>query len=157
MDKVMTMTVNDQASRPKLLWRLAGPPKFTAEDKAQTARNLNLMLPAAIVLLGFRALYAVVQQGFVSGYEVAVILLMLVVGGLWFVARRGYVLAAASALLLLTFIALVAIAALANKIFDGAFAGLVVVILMAGLLLDWKSAVVTVVLSIGASNTQPNQ
>jgi GAF domain-containing protein len=146
------MTENNQAARSSLPRRVAGPPEYTAEDKAQTAKNLGIFLPVAIVLLGIQILLAFVQQGFqLTGFEVVVMALMLMLGGLWAMTRRGYVIAAATLLLLLTFVGMVFIASQANKIFDGAFTALVVVIVMAGVLLGWKVATVMMILSIAAA------
>ena len=83
--------------------------------------------------------------------KLAIIVLMLLLGGLWVMARRGYVMAAATLLLLLAFAGMVFIASQANKLFDGAFAALFVVIVMAGVLLGWKAVVVMVALSIAAA------
>jgi hypothetical protein len=113
------MTENNQAARSSLPRRVAGPPEYTAEDKAQTAKNLGIFLPVAIVLLGIQILLAFVQQGLqLTGFEVVVMLLMLTLGGLWAMTRRGYVIAAATLLLLLTFVGMVFIASQANKIFE---------------------------------------
>ena len=148
----MTTTASNQPSRTSWLRRLAGSPGFTVEDQAQTARNLNIILPAAIALLGIRVLFAFMQQGLqLSGFDVVVIGLMFILGGLWAITRRGHIRAAAILLLCLTFVAMVYIASQALKIFDGAFLALVVVILMAGLLIDWKAAVVMMALSIAAA------
>ncbi len=145
------MTVNEQAHRSGWQRRIAGAPEFTPEDKAKTARNLNILLPAAILLLGIRALVAVVQQGFVSEFELAIFGLLVILGGLWVLTRLGHVLAAAVLLLLITFASMVFIASQANQLFDGAFAALILAILMAGVLLGWKAAIVMVALSIGAA------
>lgn len=146
------MTVNDQAAQSSLPRRVAGLPEYAVEIRAQTAQNLRIFLPVAIVLLGVRVLFAFVQQGFqLTGSEVVIMALMLMLGGLWAMTRRGYVIAAAILLLPLTFIGMVFIASQANKIFDSASAALVVVIVMAGVLLGWKAAIVMVILSIAAA------
>jgi hypothetical protein len=104
------------------------------------------------VLLGIRVLLAFVEQSFrLSDFEAAILLLMLVLIGLWVMVRRGYVLAAATLLLLLSFVGMVFIASQANKLFDGAFVALFVVILMAGVLLGWKAAIIMTALSIAAA------
>jgi GAF domain-containing protein len=146
------MTTSKQSTRSSLFWRVAGPPTYTTDDKAQMARNLRIFLPVALVLLGVRVVFAFVQQGFqLTGFEIAVMALMLAVVGLWLMTRRGYVVAAATLLLLLTFVGMVFIASQANKLFDGAFAALMVVIVLAGVLLGWKAALVMVALSIAAA------
>lgn len=145
------MTATNHSSRSGWVRRVAGPPEYTAEDKAQMARNLNVFLPVAMLLLGIRVLVAIVQQGFISEFEVAIIAFILVVGGIWILVRRGYVLAAATLLILITFASMVYIASDANQLFDGAFAALILVILMAGVLLGWKAAIIMVVLSIAAA------
>ena len=71
--------------------------------------------------------------------------------GLWVMVRRGYIMAAATLLLLLSFVGMVFIASQANKLFDGAFVALFVVILMAGVLLGWKAVVIVIALSIAAA------
>ncbi len=148
----MTTTASNQPPRSSWLRRLAGPPEYTAEDKAQTGKNLNILLPVAAVLLGIRVLFAFFEQGFqLSGFEFAIIVLILLLGGLWAMARRGYVLAAATLLILLSFVSMVFIALQANKLFDGAFAALFMVIVMAGVLLGWKAVVVVVAMSIAAA------
>ncbi len=148
----MTMTAIKQVSVTRLSRRIVGSLRLSAEDKAQTARNLKIILPAGIALLGVRVMFAFVQQNFQIGdYDLAVIVLMLVLGGLWVLARRGYIMPTATLLLLLAYLGLVYIAAQANKLFDGAFAGLFVVILMAGLLLGWKAAMVMVGLCVAAA------
>ena len=148
----MTTTQSNQPSRSSWLRRQAGSLEHSAEDKVQMARNLNVILPAAIVLLGVRVLFAFVQQGLhLSEFDVAVVGLMLVFSGLWAMARRGYATATAILSLFIAFIAVVSIASQDLKVFDGAFLGLFVVILMAGLLIDWKAAVVMVALSIAAA------
>ncbi len=131
---------------------MAGPPEYRAEDTAQTARNLNIILLAALALLSIRVLFAFVQQGLeLNGFDVGVLALMLMLGGLWAMTRRGHVRAAAILLLSLTFTGMVFMASQADQLFDGAFAALVVVIVMAGVLLGWKAAMIMVVLSAAAA------
>jgi GAF domain-containing protein len=154
-DKVMIMTATDQPTKPGLLRRVAGPPEYTAEDKAQIARNLNVFLPVAILLLGIQVLSqvlpAIVQKGPVNNFELVVGALILALGGLWVLVRLGRPLAAATLLLFVAFAAMVVVASQANKLFDGAFAALIVLILMAGVLLGWKAAIAMTVLSIAAA------
>jgi putative methionine-R-sulfoxide reductase with GAF domain len=104
------------------------------------------------MLLGIRVLFAFVQQGFqVNGFDVAVMVLMFMLVGLWAMTRRGHVRVAAILLLSLTFSGMVFMASQADHLFDGAFAALVVVIVMAGVLLGWKAAAIMVVLSVAAA------
>ena len=146
------MTANNTAAQSNLRIRVAGPPEYRAEDTAQTARNLNIILLAALVLLSIRVLFAFVQQGFeLNGFDVAVLALMLMLGGLWAMTRRGHIRAAAILLLSLTFTGMVFMASQSGQLFDGAFAALAVVIVMAGVLLDWKAAVIMVGLSVAAA------
>jgi GAF domain-containing protein len=146
---VKSMTANNQAAKSSRLRRVAGPPEYTAEDKAQTARYLSVLLPAAAVLLGVRVLFAFVQQGLkLQEADFLLLGLMVLFGALWTIARRGHVLAAASALLFVVFFSVVFLASQEDGLFDGAFAALSVVILLAGLLLGWKAAAVMAGLSI---------
>jgi GAF domain-containing protein len=144
------MTANDQPTKPGLLRRVAGPPSFSAEDKARTARYLSVLLPAAAVLFGVRVLFAFVQHGFrLEEADYLLLGLMALFVALWVITRRGYVLAAASTLVFIVYFGMVYLAAqTAHGLFDGAFGALPVVILMAGLLLGWKAAVVMGGLSI---------
>jgi GAF domain-containing protein len=146
------MTASDSAPKTNLLQRVARPSSYATEDKARTALYLNVLLPAAMMLLGARVLFAFAQQNF-KLEEADFLLLGLIAffGALWVVTRRGYVLAAASALLLVVFFVMVYLAAQSNGLFDGAFAGLAVVILMAGLLLGWKATAVMAGLSIATA------
>ncbi|HTP10231.1 MAG TPA: GAF domain-containing protein [Anaerolineae bacterium] len=145
------MTANNQAARTSWLKRVAGPPEYTAEDKAQIARNLNVLLPAAMLLLGIQVVLALVEDPRISFFKGAIVVLIVVLAGLWILERRGYVLLAATLLIIIAFVSMVFIASQANRLFDGAFAGLIVVILMAGVLLGWKAAIVMTALSIAAA------
>jgi GAF domain-containing protein len=146
------MTENSQAAQSSLPRRVAELLEYAAEDKAQTAKNLRIFLPVAFVLLGIQLLFTFVQQGFqLTGVELVIIALLLMLSGLWLMTRRGHVIAAATLLLLLTFVGMVFSASQANKIFDSAFAAVVVVIVMAGVLLGWRAAIVMVVLSVAAA------
>ncbi len=146
------MTAKNKAVQPSWRQRVAGPPTLSAEDRAQTARYLNILLPVAMVLLGVRVAFAFVEQGFsLSTGDFLLLVLIALLGGLWALTRRGYVLAAASALLFITFFGMVYLASQANGLFDGAFAALAIVILMAGLLIDWKAVIVMGGLSIAAA------
>ncbi len=146
------MTANNHAAQSSRLRRLAGPPEFTAEDKLKTARNLNIILPAAMVLLVIRVVSAFARHGFqFEIYDIPVIVLLIALGPLWLLTRRGYVRAAATLLLILTFADMVYLAAVANKVFDGAFPALFVVILLAGVLLGQKAAIVMAALSVAAA------
>lgn len=151
MDKVKIMTATNQSSRSSWLRRVAGPPEFTAEDKAQIARNLNVFLPAAMLLLGVQVVLAFVNNPQISFFKGAIVVLIVVLGGLWILARQGHVVLAASLLIFIAFFAMVFIASQANRLFDGAFAGLMVIVLIAGVLLGWKAAIIMVCLSVAAA------
>jgi len=146
------MTANDPTTKPSLLRRVAGPPDFTTESKMQTARYLNIILPATIVLLGVLVTSTVLGRGFeLNGFDFLVLGLMVILVGLWVLTRRGYVLAAASALLFITFFAMVFAASKSGGLFDGAFVALVLLIVLSGLLIDWKTAFVMGGMSIAAA------
>ena len=146
------MNVNNQAAQSSLPQHVAGPPEYSAEDQAQAARNLNIILLTAIALLGIRVLFALFQQNYqLIDFDVDVIILMAMLGGLWVMARRGYVRAATMLLPLLTFFGMVYIASQADGLFDGAFAALVVVIILGGILMGWKAAIIMAVLSTAAA------
>jgi GAF domain-containing protein len=146
------MTANDQPTKPGLLRRVAGPPTLSAEGKVQTARYLNIILPTTIVLLGVLEASIVAGRGFeFNGFDFLVLGLILILVGLWVLTRRGYVLAAASALLFVTFFAMAFAASKSGGLFDGAFMALVLLIVLAGLLIDWKTAFIMGGMSIVAT------
>jgi GAF domain-containing protein len=145
------MTTNDSAAKTSWLRRVAGPPEYTAEDKAHIARILGIFLPILMLLLAIQVAFNVVQQDYRSGTQAVIVALIVVLGGLWFTARRGYIVAAATLLIFIAFGAMVYIASTRDKIFDGAFAALIVTVITAGLLLGWKAAMVMALLSVAAA------
>lgn len=146
------MTAENKAGQPSWPRRVVGPPQLDADDKVQTARYLNILLPATLVLLGARVLFAFVQQGLgLDTIDFLLLVLMVLLGVLWAMTRRGYVLAAATALLFIAFFGMVYIASQSTGLFDSAFAALAIVIVLAGLLNNWKTVIVMAGLSIAAA------
>ena len=148
------MTAKNNADQSSWLGRIVGPPKLNAEDKAQTAKYLNAVLPAAMVLIGvllaFTLLEHVAQGHGLNIIDFLLLALIVILGILWAMARRGHMMAASSVLLFIAFLGLVYIASISTGVFDSAVTALAVVILIAGLLVDWKTAVVMAGLSIAA-------
>jgi len=139
-----------EPTKTRWLRRVAGPPQYTAEDKARIARNLSIFLPVLMLLLVIQVAANVAQKGYFSDTQAVIVALIVVIGGLWLMTRRGHVLAAATLLLFIALGAMVYVASTLDKIFDGAFAALIVTVILAGLLLGWQAVIVMALLAIAA-------
>lgn len=141
------MTASPPAPQFNWFKRLITPPRFADKDKTYTAKLLNIILLVSIVLLSVRLVIGVVQNAFVLSTIEAILLgLILLLSGLLLMMRRwGRVKLASGLLLISVYAGMTYIAATGtDHIYDGAFAALAVLSIMAGLLLGWQAALIVI-------------
>lgn len=131
--------------------RFFGPPQFEGDvEKTQSAFYLNATLWISMLLLLVLTVSVVIIHD--ANYlltSVSLLVLILAMAGLQFVMRLGYVKLANIFTLLITWAILINQARLASGIYDTAYiGGTVIVILLAGLLLDFRYSVLFAILSI---------
>ncbi|MCA9933224.1 MAG: GAF domain-containing protein [Ardenticatenaceae bacterium] len=118
------------------------PPTFADEDITRKAKQLNFFLLAAtLLLLIFLIIRFTTFADLFRGPNLILGSLMLILIGLVFTLRRGYVQEASYALVTLSWIALTYLAWVADGIRDVTFVAQFIVLLMAGLFLGWRTAV----------------
>ncbi len=135
-----------------LLRTFIRPPVFPDEDKTRTARHLNAILFMTARLLGGMFVLLVIRRYAIfepTAFTVGALAVVMV--GLLFVLKRGYVRAASYLYLAIGWLGLSVLAWSADGIRDVAFVAYFVIILAAGLLLSWREAVAFTGLSILAS------
>lgn len=140
------MTLSSPYSQLKRLIRLAAPPRFDSEAKTQAARYLNVILLAGVLLLGARLIIGLIQSNFqLPDIDPALVILEVVLIGLLILMRRGQVRLASMLLLASTYVGLTYMAAISPaRIYDGGYAALSVLVIMAGLLLGWRAALIMI-------------
>jgi GAF domain-containing protein len=141
------MTANPDASRTtSWLKRIFAPPQFTDEDKNRTARLLNTILWGTIALLTLRVIFSI-QEILRELNTVDAILtgLVLFLFFLVWLMHRGRVRLAAALLVGSAYVGMAYLASTSNeRIYDGSFAALSAVSIMAGLLLGWPAALLII-------------
>jgi PAS domain S-box-containing protein len=135
---------------PTWLQRLLVPPIFDDQEKTRTARILNSFIWSAVGLLLAIILLRIFVWG--SGLESKAIrllaLIILILIGMQFLMRRGYVHGASTFLVIATWLTLSYQAWIADGIRDVATVGYLVIVLMASLLLGWRQGSIVGGLSI---------
>ncbi len=144
------MTTSAISIRVDRFRRLITPPRFADEEKTRIAQLLNVILLAGIVLLSARVLIALLQGDLVFSTLNAILTgMILLLIGLLILMHRGEVRLAGIILLGSIFIGMTYIAATSpTLIYDGSFAALTALVIMAGLLLGWQAAVIMIGLEI---------
>ena len=131
------------------LRKFFSPPVFEDESKVRTARILNIILWAGLLLLVFLRGFTVSgDKNWIQRLSNPISLLILILIGLIFVMKLGYIRQASFLLLTATWAALSFQAYSNSGIYDVAYIGTVILILMAGLLLGFKYSILFGVLSI---------
>jgi GAF domain-containing protein len=153
----MTMTVSESSTSTNRLRRALAAPQFVDSDKTQTAQYLNAILIAGALLLGLRVFIGALQNGGILPTDLLLVGLIGALIALLAIMRRGYVKAASVILLGITFVGMVYIASTSDGIFDGSFAALIALVIMAGLLLGWKASLVMAALGSTAGWWLANQ
>ncbi len=120
------------------------------EDKTRSAFLLNVIGWSTIGVLTFLLLFRSLQAQDVNLVEVNLILIALITatGVVLFLSHNGQVQAASFLLVAIYWLGLGYVAWVADGIRDVTFIGLVVPILLAGLLLGWRGAVIVTLLSM---------
>ncbi len=144
------MTASETSTKPNWFRRLITPPRFADEEKTYIAQLLNVILIAGIILLSIRVIVAIPQGEFAfSTLYVILIVMILILIGLLILMRRGQVQLTSIILLGSIFSGMTYIAATSpTLIYDGSFAALTALAIMAGLLLGWRAAVIVIGLEI---------
>jgi PAS domain S-box-containing protein len=135
---------------PNWLQRLLVPPIFDDQEKTRTARILNSFIWSAVaILLGIILLRVLVWgSGLGSTAIRLLILIILILIGVQFIMRRGYVHAASIFLISATWLALTYQAWIADGVRDIATIGYLIIVLLASLLLGWRQGILIGMLSI---------
>jgi GAF domain-containing protein len=141
------MTANPDAGRiTSWLKRIFAPPQFTDEDKNRTARLLNTILWGTIALLTLRLIFSI--QEILRGLNTVDAILTGLVLALFFLLwlmHRGRVRLSAALLIGIAYVGMAYLASTSNeRIYDGSFAALSAVSIMAGLLLGWPAALLII-------------
>jgi hypothetical protein len=125
------------------------PPVFDNESVNRQAQQLNAILLSISSLVFVYLLIRIASGDRIFGITNLVLeILILVMIGLQYFLRRGYVQAASYALLSTGWIALAYLAWNADGIRDVAFIANIIIILMSSLLLGWRAASVFTTLTI---------
>jgi GAF domain-containing protein len=125
------------------------PPVFENEDKSRSARILNIILWASIFLLLISRIISIKDnQNWAQRLINPVSILIGIMVMLVFVVKLGYIRQTSFILLAATWAALSFQAYTSNGIYDVAYVGTVILILLAGLLLDFKYSIVFAFLTI---------
>lgn len=136
----------------KSILKLFSPPIFKDEIKTQQARHLNAVLWVTIVLCAvLEGAQIFLDSNLIEKTKITFLVLIFVMAGLHVVLRMGYVKTASFFLLFLGWIILMWQAGSSSAIYDTAFIGSVLVILMAGLLLNFGYSMFFVALSVIAA------
>lgn len=131
--------------------RFFGPPSFPEdEDKTRSAAILNAIGWSTLVIVVSILLIRMVQRNDVNLAEVNWVLtaIILAMGSVLYLTRRGYVRAASIFLLATLWGGLTYVAWVADGIRDVTFFAYSIVVLIAGLLLGWRGTAVVTLLSI---------
>jgi PAS domain S-box-containing protein len=135
---------------PTWLQRLLAPPIFDDQEKTRTARILNSFIWSAVAILLGIILVRILVWG--NGWESKAIrllaLIILILIGVQFIMRRGYVRGASIFLVTATWLILTYQAWIADGIRDVTMVGYLIIVLMASLLLGWWQGIVMGGLSI---------
>ena len=136
------MTGSESSTSISRLRRILAAPQFADSEKTQTAQYLNAILIVGTLLLGLRVFIGALENSGIVPNDWLLVGLIGALIGLLAIMRRGYVKAASVILLGMLFVAMAYIASTADGIFDGSFAALMALVIMAGLLLGWQAALV---------------
>lgn len=135
---------------PNWLQNLLSPPIFDDQEKTRSARILNSFAWSAIGILVILILLRLIIWKTSSGSTSLRILfaIILILGAVQFMIRRGYVRSASIFLIIATWIALTYQAWIADGIRDVATIGYLIIVLMASLLLGWREGSIVGILSV---------
>jgi GAF domain-containing protein len=131
--------------------KILAPPVFQGdEDKTRSAAILNAIGWSTLLIVVLVLVIRIIQGGDVNLIEVNGILVVIIaiIGFILYVSHRGYVKAASNLLVITLWGALSYVAWAADGIRDIAFFAYMLPILIAGLLIGWRGAVVTTLVSI---------
>lgn len=127
--------------------QIFNPPVFEDEEKTRMARFLNVTLLAAIAMMtGFIVIESIL--GAIGGLAfMSSIFLVFFMVGMLLLLRRGYVKSASFLFVLMSWLDLTFQAWTGEAVRDEAFVALIVILLLANLLLGWRTGVLFAVLS----------
>lgn len=134
----------------KLIKKFFFPPIFTDTKKSQEARFLNAILWVSLFLFIVLEIIAI-SINFLDGAAKFIFWgLILLVGTMQFVMRMGHVKLASIITLTVAWMLLTFQAYKSSAIYDSAFTSTIIIILLAGLLLDSRYSILFAALTIGA-------
>lgn len=128
------------------------PPKFDDENKDRSARLLNIIQLVTILAVSAQIIVYFLSSPSDSLLDTRFILsgLVIIVVGLNYLMRRGYVRAASLIFVSIWWIALTYLSWNANGLRDSAFVAYIVIIIMASVLIGWRASIIFTMLSIAA-------
>lgn len=126
------------------------PPTFASAEQNRTARILNTILLAAIILV---AVFLIVRLATgiytlqdTNLYVLGGLNILLI--GLWFVMRRGYLRLAAAGTVIFAWLALAYVSYISGGVRDSGYIVFFVIAMIASLVLGWREAVALLALTI---------
>ena len=131
----------------KSIQKIFLPPIFNDNEKTQSALYLNAVLWISILVLVMLEILRFNNDSITSA-RIAFLALIIILIGLQFVLRMGYVRIASIFALTIGWSILVFQAATSSALYDTAFVGTILIILLAGLLLNFRYSVLFAILSI---------
>ena len=132
------------------IYRFLAPPVFAEEDKTRRAAILNATGWSTLFSVSIILLIRILQGQDTNLFEVNLVLtaVLLIIGLVLFLTHSGHVQTAGILFVTATWIALTCVAWIADGIRDVTFFATIIPILMAGLLLGWRGAVLVTLASI---------
>lgn len=125
------------------------PPIFEDQDKSRKAQILNVILWAGLILLiVLRVLSVAGDGGWVQRLSNPISFLIVILAGLIFVMKLGYIRQTSFLLLIAVWAALSFQAYSIAGIYDVAYLGTVILVVLAGLLLDFRYSILFAALAI---------
>ena len=137
------------------IYSFLAPPNFAEDDKNRRATILNAMGWSTLFVVGVILVMRAVQGQDTNLFEVNLVLIavMVIIGLVIYLTHRGRIRAAAMIFVTVIWIALSSVAWIADGIRDVTFIGSIIPVLMAGLLLGWRAAVLVTLVSIASGWT----
>ena len=134
------------------IYSFLAPPRFAEDDKNRRATILNAMGWSTLFIVAVILVMRTVQGQDINLFEVNLVLItvMMIIGLVIYLTHRGHIRAAGMIFIAVIWIALSSVAWIADGIRDVTFFGSIIPILIAGLLLGWRAAVLMTLVSIAS-------